>query len=140
MSVSRDYEPWEIGIGVVVAAVVQAAAGGMLYIASDKNADKHEVAHGSEVPVKVTPVIDTEMLTAKLGGKKAVLPDMWQRAPASVKKEVQAKPPPPEVAAPSPDAQTDVDDIPDKEKKVASVDAGRDWGKEDDDALSLRVC
>ncbi len=134
MSVSRDYEPWEIGIGVVVAAVVQAAAGVMFYLASDKNADMHEVDHGSEVPVKVTPVIDTEMLTAKLGGKKAVLPDMWQRAPASVKKEVQAKPPPPEVAAPSPDAQTDVDDIPDKEKKVASVDAGRDWGKEDDDA------
>jgi hypothetical protein len=75
-----------------------------------------------------------EMLTAKAGGKKAVLPDMWQRAPASVKKEVQAKPPPPEIAAPSPEAQADVSEIPDKDKKVASVDAGRDWGKEDEDA------
>ncbi|HTJ81254.1 MAG TPA: hypothetical protein VL400_06000, partial [Polyangiaceae bacterium] len=114
------------------------AAGVMFYIASDKPAPLPEIDRGTETPVKVLPVIDEEMITARLGGKKAVLPDMWQRAPASVKKAVQEKPPPPEIAAPSPEAEATKEAIPDKDKKVASVDAGRDWGKEDDEDASTK--
>jgi len=130
----RAFHPFEIGVAVVVSTAVQAAAGVMFYIASDKPALLPEIDKGMEVPVKVLPVIDTDMITAKAGGKKSVLPDMWQRAPASVKKAVQEKPPPPEIAAPSPDAELTPDAIPDKDKKVSSVDAGRDWGKTDEDS------
>jgi hypothetical protein len=56
---------------------------------------------------------------------------MWQRAPASVKQKIAESEPPPEVAAPSPDAEDDPLAIPDASKKLSTVE---DAGEEEKDA------
>lgn len=119
----RDYEFWEIGAAVAIAVAVQLGAGVMFYVASSGVSFAPDIDKGTEKPVKVTPVIDEEFIPPKLGGgKKAALPDMWQRAPASVKQKIAEAPPPPEVAAPSDDAKDDVEAIPDASKKVETVE------------------
>jgi hypothetical protein len=135
----RDYEAWEIGAAIAIAIAVQLGAGVMFYVSSTGISLAPEVDKGAEAPVKVTPVIDEELLPPQLGGgKKSVLPDMWQRAPASVKQKIAEAPAPPEVAAPSTEAEDNVAAIPDAGKKVESVeDAGieeKDAGEEGADA------
>lgn len=76
--------------------------------------------------VEVKPVLDVEAFeAAKLGGKKAVLPEMWDRAPESVKKKIQeiARPKDTTVAS----TQIESNDIPDAGEKVVD----RDWGLTD---------
>lgn len=128
MSVAaRDFAPWEILTALLFAVAVQRGIVFGLDLARTGHLDLPEVDKGAEVPVKVMPVLDEEAFeAAKLGGKKAVLPDMWQRAPTSVKKAIQEKPaPPPEAVAVSTSASEDPAKIPDKDKKVETVeDAG----------------
>jgi hypothetical protein len=138
-TLTRDYEIWEIGAAVAIAIAVQLGAGAMFYVASSGVSFAPEVDKGAQTPVKVTPVLDEELLPPKLGGgKKSVLPDMWQRAPASVKQKIAEAPPPPEVAAPSPEAKDDPTVIPDAGHKVATVEDAsveeKDAGEEGADA------
>lgn len=126
-TLTSDFAPWEVGAAIVIALAVQLGNGVALWAAKTPEADIAEVDKAVEQPVKVKPVMDEEALqAAKLGGKKVKLPDMWERAPASVKKAIQEKPaPPPDVAAPSTKADESTTAIPDKDKKVGTVeDAG----------------
>ncbi len=138
-TLTRDYEPWEVGAAVAIAIAVQLAAGTMFYVGSTGTSLAPEIDKGAQPPVKVTPVLDEELLPPLLGGgKKAVLPDMWNRAPASVKQKIAEAPPPPEVAAPSPEAADKTEAIPDAGQKVATVEDAsvdeRDAGEEGADA------
>ena len=122
-SYGSDFEAWEIGASIAIALAIQLAAGAMFYATNFANADLPAVDPGQQVPVRVIPVLDEELLPPKLGGgKKSLLPDMWQRAPESVKKEIKEAPPPPEVAAPSTEATDDPREIPDASRPVKSVD------------------
>jgi hypothetical protein len=122
---SSDYEAWEIASAIIVAFAIQFGVGVLIVLTSFSDAPMNEVDKG-EKSVRVIPVIDEEAFkAARLGGKKAVLPDMWNRAPASIKKAIQETPPPPDVAAPSTKADEDPASIPDASQKVATVeDAG----------------
>jgi hypothetical protein len=144
---SSDFAPWEFGAAVIIAVAVQLGSGVGLYLArAQPPADLNEVDKNREQPVRVMPVLDEEAFAAaKAGGKKAVLPDMWQRAPTSVKKAIQEKPaPPPDVAAPSPKAGLEASAAPDKTKKTETVEdagtetdastEGADAGQPDSDA------
>lgn len=146
MAAVRDYEPWEIASAIVIAICVQLGTGTIMYLSRtpDRSCDKREepvcapnekaecvLGHWEctevlpkEDAVKVKPVLDMEAVAlAKLGGKKAVLPEMWDRAPESVKKKIQDQPPvvPDDVAAPSVKAKH-TDEPPDA-GKVATIDA-----------------
>lgn len=126
-TLTSDFAPWEVGAAIVIALAIQLGNGVALWAAKTPDADIAEVDKAVEQPVKVKPVMDEEALqAAKLGGKKVKLPDMWERAPASVKRAIQEKPaPPPDVAAPSTKADENPAAIPDKDKKVGTVeDAG----------------
>lgn len=126
---ASDFAPWEIGAAIAIALAVQLGNGVALWAARTPDVDLNEVDKAVEQVVKVKPVLDEEALqAAKLGGKKVKLPDMWQRAPASVKKAIQDKPaPPPDVATPSTKADESPTAIPDKNKKTETVeDAGPD--------------
>ena len=74
-----DYAPWEVLLTIFLAAGVQLGAIVTFHF-GQKNliGDLPEVDKGAELPVKVIPVLDLDGLTLKLGGKKPVLPDMWQ--------------------------------------------------------------
>ncbi|MBL8743537.1 MAG: hypothetical protein JNK04_20645, partial [Myxococcales bacterium] len=124
---TRDYEAWEVGSAIIVAIAIQFGLGVLIVLTSTTEAPIPEVEKGEE-PVRVIPVIDEEAFkAARLGGKKAVLPDMWNRAPASIKKKIQETPPPPpdDVIAPSTAKPDDPDRPPDPDKKLANVeDAG----------------
>lgn len=124
---TRDFAPWEVLTALILSVSVLRGLVFVVELAEASRLDLPEVDKLSEVPVKVMPVLDEEAFeAAKLGGKKAVLPDMWQRAPTSVKKAIQEKPATPtEVAAPSTAASEDPTKAPDKTKKVETVeDAG----------------
>lgn len=82
--------------------------------------------------VAMKPVIDEEAFEkARLGGKKAVLPEMWDRAPESVKKKIQEQPAPPKDTTVA-STKLDGDEIPDA-GKVISTDASGE-GPEDAEA------
>jgi len=143
---ARDYEPWEIASAIVIAFCVQVGTVTVMYLSkiTDRACQKtdepvcavgekaecilgHWECKQVDTPddsMKVMPVLDMEAVAlAKLGGKKAVLPEMWDRAPESVKKKIQEQPPvvPEDVAAPSVKAKA-TDEIPDA-SKVATIDA-----------------
>lgn len=122
---NADFASWEIAAAVTLGLSVQLGFGLLILWAKPSEMDFAEVDKQQEQPVRVMPVLDEEALqTAKLGGKKAVLPDMWQRAPASIKKAIQDKPaPPPDVAAPSPKADESPESVPSKDKKTRTVDS-----------------
>jgi len=122
---TSDYEGWEVASAIIVAVAIQFGVGVLIVMTSFSDAPMNEVDKG-EKSVRVIPVIDEEAFkAARLGGKKAVLPDMWNRAPASIKKAIQETPPPPDVPTPSTKADEDPASIPDADKKVATVeDAG----------------
>jgi hypothetical protein len=126
-TVHSDYEAWEIGSAIIVAVAIQFGLGVLIVLTSMAEAPMPEVEKGEE-PVRVIPVIDEEAFkAAKLGGKKAILPDMWNRAPASIKKKIQETPPPPDenVIAPSTAKPDDPERVPDKDKQLSNVeDAG----------------
>jgi outer membrane biosynthesis protein TonB len=130
---TSDFAPWEIGAAIVISVAVQFAGAVGLYLSRSATIDLPEVDKGAEVPVKVMPVLDEDAFkAAKLGGKKAVLPDMWQRAPTAVKKAIQDKPaPPPDVAGVSTNASERPEDAPKPDKKVQTVE---DAGTEERDA------
>ena len=130
----RDFAPWEILTALFVSVAVLRGLVFVVELAESVKLDLPEVDKLSEVPVKVMPVLDEEAFeAAKLGGKKAVLPDMWQRAPTSVKKAIQEKPAPKtDVAAPSTAASEDPTRAPDKSKKTETVE---DAGAETDAAV-----
>jgi len=114
---------------MIVAACVELGLGIAVYEATrDLSPLQHRELINDEDPaeesVAVKPMIDEEALAmGKLGGKKAVLPQMWDRAPASVKKKIQETPaPPPDVAAASTKAESDPDKIPDAGMPVGDVD------------------
>jgi len=130
-SAASDYAPWEVVVTILLAASVQIGALLMFHF-GQKNliADLPSIDKGAELPVKVQPVLDLEGLTLKLGGKKPVLPDMWQ-APKPV------APRPPQQQATSnddPTISTKKDDTekPDKkEKHDAGPDTPPDAGEQD---------
>ncbi len=137
-TLNSDFEAWEIGAAIAIAIAVQFGAGVMFYVASSGVSFAPEVDKATRLG-RVRIVLDEELMPAKLGGgKKSVLPDMWQRAPASVKQKIAESAPPPEVAAPSPEAEDDPLSIPDASKAVATVeDAGiaeEDAGEEGADS------
>jgi hypothetical protein len=133
----RDYAPWEVGAALLIACSVQLAAGVVLYFTRvDVIAAAPEVDKGAQLPVKVQPVLDLDGPLLKLGGKKPVLPDMWQAPPrpspakapdqsfASTKADPDAEPPDPEhkkkmadagTEPPPPDASTG-EETPDADK------------------------
>ena len=79
---SRDYAPWEIGAAFFIAACIQLGAGVTLYFTKMNSVGAvAEVDKGNQLPVKVQPVLDLDGPLLKLGGKKPVLPDMWQSPP-----------------------------------------------------------
>jgi hypothetical protein len=128
-----DYEAWEVMSAIIVAVAIQFGLGVLIVLTSMQEAPMAEVEKGEE-PVRVLPVIDEEaVLAAKLGGKKAILPDMWNRAPASIKKAIQETPPPVDenVTAPSTARPEDPDRVPDAGKQLSNID---DAGPEQPDA------
>lgn len=122
-----DYEAWEIASAIIVAVAIQFGLGVLIVLTSMQEAPMPEVEKGEE-PVRVIPVIDEEAFkAARLGGKKAILPDMWNRAPASIKKKIQETPPPPpdDAIAPSSAKPEDPERPPDPNKKLSNIeDAG----------------
>lgn len=156
MSSPRDYEGWEIAAALLIGLCVQVGTGTGMYLARSSAPAKVDLCAKAPpvcpfmqqpkceskgwvcVPiddVAVKPVIDTEAVElAKLGGKKAVLPEMWDRAPESVKKQIKEQPPVvKDTAAPSTKA---TDEIPDA-GKVANVDA-LTTGPEDSDTTEVQ--
>ncbi len=115
-TLARDYEPWEVGAAFLIACCVPLATGVVLYLSRvDVIGSSPEVDKGSQLPVKVQPVLDLEGPMLKLGGKKPVLPDMWQAPQRPTPQKA-----PDEAFASSksdPDAES-----PEKKKKMA--DAG----------------
>ncbi len=125
-TLTSDYEAWEIGSAVIVATAIQFGVGVLIVLTSMAEAPMNEVDRGGEQAVRVIPVIDEEAFkTARLGGKKAVLPDMWNRAPASIKKKIQDTPPPPPIPAePTPDPGENAFEVKPKSSAETQEDAG----------------
>lgn len=135
-SATRDYAPWEVAAACLISGCVILAFGMLFYFGQNtKKALLSEIDKLQETPVKVLPVLDVDLSSPRLGGKKPKLPDMWNRAPEEVRKA--AVKPDEDVAAPSTAAPDDPEKIPDKEKKVsdAGVEEPRDADvKTDEDA------
>lgn len=134
---TRDYAPWEVGAAFLIACCVQLAAGVVLYLTRvDVIAEAPEVDKGAQLPVKVQPVLDLDGPLLKLGGKKPVLPDMWQAPPrpspakapdqafASTKADPSAEPPDPEHKKKMADAGTEPPP-PDADKGEETQDADK---------------
>lgn len=147
----RDYEAWEIAAAVLIGLCIQVGTGTGMYLARSSAPAKVDLCAQAppECPlmeepkceskgwvcvpiddVAVKPVIDQEAVElAKLGGKKAVLPEMWDRAPESVKSKIKEQPPVVrDTAAPSTQASQEIPDA----GKVANIDA-MTTGPEDSD-------
>jgi hypothetical protein len=117
-AITKTYEPWEIGVAVVVALGVQGSAGLAFRAAQlDLEAVAPVIEKGLEVPVKVKPVLDLDSPLLKFGSKKKYkLPDQWVRQ--TPKKRVVKK------THASTQAGKTAEDIPDKDTPMA--DAGEE--------------
>lgn len=112
----RDYAPWEVGAAFLVAACVQLSAFMVLYFTRSNSVGAvAETDKGTQLPVKVQPVLDLEGQDLKLGGKKPVLPDMWAAPPKPAPNKA-----PDETAV---STKADQETAPEKDKKVAPPDA-----------------
>ncbi len=112
----EDYRVWELGLVTAVAITAQLAVLVLLNVRVKRVvSDVPEIDKGIETPVKVKPVLDLEGVPLKLGGKKPVLPDMWQ-AP------VPRAPAPPKASDKSfASTKTDDTEAPEKKKPMASA-------------------
>ncbi|MFO0550343.1 MAG: TonB C-terminal domain-containing protein [Polyangiaceae bacterium] len=132
----RDVAYWEVGASFIIALAINM---GVFAIATmiairpiEVEVKKPEAPE--EVPVAVKPVVDMEAVeAARKAGKKVVIPDMWERAPPSVKKKIQETPPKPTTtaAAASTNAGRKPEDIPDASTPVENIE---DVGPEPKDA------
>jgi hypothetical protein len=118
LATSRDYEPWEVASALLISIAIQLGAGVMFWVQRGAVSTLPEIDKSALVPVRVIPVADLDMAAPKLGGgKPSALPDMWQRATPSVRKAAEAR-----VAT---KASEDPKDIPDRSKKVESVETAK---------------
>jgi len=118
-SATADYAPWEVGVALTLAAAAQ--VGGVLLVhfgQKDVVSDLPEIDKGMEMPVKVKPVLDLEGVALKQGGKKPVLPDMWQAPKPPARPQTKA----PDQAFAS--TKADENEVPEKSSKpMAQADA-----------------
>ena len=117
-SAISDFQPGEIALSFLVAfGVLAGAAFALSASALEVHADAPQIDRGVAVPVKIVPMLDPDAPLLKLGGQrdKMKLPDRWVRQAPKPRVEQQT--------FVSPKASKSVEDIPDKNVKMADAGA-----------------
>jgi outer membrane biosynthesis protein TonB len=153
-----DFRRREIALAVIAALGVQVGSVLLLRASSlEKTAAAPEIEKGPSVPVKITPVLDLDAPSLKLGGKRdrTKLPDRWLKPKPKKRVEEQAfvtpkagkteadipkpdiqvadagTPPPPPEAEVTKSVETPIEEIPDAGRPTNAPVEGHEDGVAD---------